>query len=324
MKPVLKWALIALSAVAVVISSGIGYLYAAFPDVGATPAVRVSSTPELLERGEYLTHHVTLCMDCHAERDWSRYSGPPKPETLGHGGEHFNREMGLPGDFYSRNITPGGIGDWTDEEVARAITTGVARDGRAMFPIMPYPYFRHLCERDLHSVIAYLRALPATDKKQPDRVLDFPVNLIVRTMPAPAEPWPCPKPGTPEHGKYLTTIAACAECHTKQDKGRVIGERFAGGWRFPLPQGGFVTSRNITPHPETGIGKWTKAQFVATFKRRATSEGAHPVKPGEPQTMMPWNMYGGMSDEDLGAIYDYLRTVPPVKNEVAGFEPPAR
>ncbi|HVJ16934.1 MAG TPA: hypothetical protein VM686_15945 [Polyangiaceae bacterium] len=321
MKAIVKWVFIPVGTLAALIGSGAGYLFAAFPKTEAPPATKVASTPELVQRGEYLANHVTVCVDCHAERDWSRFSGPPKSGTLGHGGEHFTREMGLPGDFYSKNITPGGVGEWSDGELIRAITTGVSRDGRAMFPIMPYSYFRHLCEPDLHAIIAYVRTLPSSDKKHADTVLDFPVNLIVRTMPQAAEPWSCPKPGTADHGKYLTTIAGCPECHTKQDKGKVVGEPFAGGWRFPLPTGGHITSKNITPDPETGIGKWTKEQFVATFQSRGKPEGAFAVKPGERQTLMPWNMFGGMSAEDLGAIYDYLRTVPAVKNQVPDFEP---
>jgi mono/diheme cytochrome c family protein len=322
MNKVLKWVLIPVGALAAVAASGVGYLFAAFPKAGPAPDTKVTSTPELVARGEYLAHHVTVCMDCHAQRDWSRFSGPPKDGTLGHGGERFTREMGLPGDFTSKNITPGGVGNWSDGELERAITMGVTREGRPMFPIMPYKYLRHLCKEDLHSIIAYVRSLPSSDKRHPDSELDFPVNLIVRTMPEAAEPWGCTKPGAADHGKYLVTVAGCPECHTKQDKGQVVGERLAGGWRFPLPDGAHVTSRNITPDPETGIGKWSKEQFVSTFQSRGKPEGAFPVKPGERQTIMPWNMYGGMTAEDLGAIYDYLRSVTPVKNVVADYEPP--
>jgi mono/diheme cytochrome c family protein len=321
-KPIVKWLLVPVGVVVALAAGGVSYLFAAFPKAPAPDGLKVQATPELLERGQYLANHVTVCMDCHAERDWSLFSGPPKPGTLGHGGEHFTREMGLPGDFYSRNITPGGIGGWSDGELARAITTGVTKDGRAMFPIMPYTYFRHLCDRDLKAVIAYVRTLPGTGKTHPQTELDFPVNLIVRTIPESPEPWDCNASAAPERGKYLTTVAGCPECHTKQEKGRVVGERFAGGWRFPLPKGGgHITSKNITPDPETGIGKWTKEQFVETFRSRGKPGGAFPVKPGERQTLMPWNMYGGMTAEDLGAIYDYLRTVPAVKNQVAEFEP---
>lgn len=321
MKPIVKWLVVPAGVIAALAAGGVSYLFAAFPKAPAPRSLKVMATPELLKRGEYLANHVSVCMDCHAERDWSRYSGPPKPGTLGRGGEHFTREMGLPGDFFSKNITPGGVGNWSDGELARAITTGVTREGRAMFPIMPYTYFRHLCDQDLQAIIAYVRTLPASDKTHRATELDFPVSLIVRTIPESPEPWDCEKPSGPEYGKYLTTIAGCPECHTKQEKGRVVGERFAGGWRFPLPKGGHITSRNITPDQETGIGKWTKEMFVATFQSRGKPEGAFAVKPGERQTLMPWNMYGGMTADDLGAIYDYLRTVPPVRNQVAEFEP---
>lgn len=321
MKPIIKWLAIPLGVVAALAAGGVSYLFAAFPKAPAPSSLKVAATPELLERGKYLANHVSVCMDCHAVRDWSLYSGPPKPGTLGHGGEHFTREMGLPGDFYSRNITPGGVGNWTDGELARAITTGITKDGRAMFPIMPYTYYRHLCEQDLHAIIAYVRTLTPTDKTYRETELDFPVSLIVRTIPDAPAPFDCGKASGAERGKYLTTIAGCPECHTNQDKGRVVGEPFAGGWRFPLPTGGHVTSKNITPDPETGIGKWTKEMFVATFQSRGKPEGAFPVKPGQRQTLMPWNMYGGMTAEDLGAIYDYLKTVPAVRNQVADFEP---
>lgn len=321
MKPIVKWLLIPLASVATVLGLGATYLVTAFPKV-PLPKLEVQPSPELHERGKYLAHHVSVCMDCHAERDWTRFSGPPKDGTLGHGGERFNREMGLPGDIVSKNITPGGIGSWSDAELARAITSGVSKDGHALFPIMPYPYYRHMCDRDLRAVISYVRSLPASDEKQPETVLDFPVNLIVRTMPEAPDPWECTAPGDEGHGKYLTTIAGCPECHTKQEKGQVVGERFAGGWRFPLPGGSFVTSKNITPDKETGIGNWTREQFVMMFRSRGKAESAFEVKPGGRQTVMPWNMYGGMSEEDLGAIYDYLRTIPAVKNQVEDFEPP--
>jgi hypothetical protein len=320
MKPLVKWLVIPLATVATLIGAGTTYLLAAFPKA-PMPTLKVEPSPELHERGKYLAHHVSVCMDCHAERDWSRFSGPPKDGTLGHGGERFSHEMGLPGEIHSKNITPGAIGKWSDAELARAITTGISQDGHALFPIMPYQYYRHLCDRDLRAVIAYVRSLPASGEKQPETVLDFPVNLIVRTIPEAPDPWGCTEPGQADHGKYLTTIAGCPECHTEQKDGQKIGKPFAGGWRFPLPGGAHVTSKNITPDKETGIGNWTREQFVMMFRARGAEGGAFPVPAGGRQTIMPWSMYGGMTEADLGAIYDYLRTVPAVKHQVADFEP---
>ncbi|MCZ7584018.1 MAG: hypothetical protein M5R36_12150 [Deltaproteobacteria bacterium] len=74
------------------------------------------------------------------------------------------------------------------------------------------------------------------------------------------------------HGKYMTTIAACVACHTPIEKGALVaGMEYAGGAKFPMP-GGDLRSMNITPDEETGIGTWTKEQFVARFKANATPE----------------------------------------------------
>jgi hypothetical protein len=142
----------------------------------------------------------------------------------------------------------------------------------------------------------------------------------VRTIPGPAEPWSCPSPGTPEYGKYLTTIAGCGECHTEQVRGKhKPNMEFAGGWTFPLPTGGHVTSANITADDETGIGKWTREEFVTRFKAFASPSAATPVNAGGTNTIMPWTAYAGMTEQDLGAMYDYLRAQPAVRHVVERF-----
>ena len=68
------------------------------------------------------------------------------------------------GTLYAPNTTPDketGLGNWTDDEIARAVREGVAKDGHALFPIMPYPNFRHMSDEDLASVIVYIRSIPA-------------------------------------------------------------------------------------------------------------------------------------------------------------------
>jgi hypothetical protein len=98
---------------------------------------------------------------------------------------------------------------------------------------------------------------------------------------------------------------------------------FAGGFHFQLPWG-LVQSANITPDIETGIGTWKKAQFIGKFKN-LDSEAANHIAMKPPyseayfNTVMPWTMYAGMTEEDLGAIYTYLRTVPPVKHKVQKY-----
>lgn len=80
-------------------------------------------------------------------------------ETLGAGGEKFDRTMNFPGEFYSKNITPFALKKWTDGGIYRAITSGVSKDGHPFFPVMPYPNYNQMATEDVYSLIAYLRSL---------------------------------------------------------------------------------------------------------------------------------------------------------------------
>ena len=94
---------------------------------------------------------------------------------------------------------------------------------------------------------------------------------------------------------------------------------FSGGFKFPLPSGKVVQSANITPESETGIGHWQKKYFIDRFRQFEGEEATKiPLQDGL-NTVMPWTMYAGMTDEDLGAIYDYLRTVKPIRKVVDRF-----
>ena len=117
------------------------YVKAALPDVGEATELKIDYTPERIQRGAYLANSVTICMDCHSKRDWSKFSGPPSEGSIGMGGDRFDQTVGMPGVFYAKNITPEGIARYTDGELFRVITTGVTKEGRAMFPLMPYTYY---------------------------------------------------------------------------------------------------------------------------------------------------------------------------------------
>ncbi len=298
------------------------YLYTALP-YDAYPEFQQNASAESIERGRYLANHVTVCVDCHSVRDWNYYSGPIVPGTEGKGGEVFDQKLGFPGVFVARNITPAGIHDWEDRDLARAITTGVSRDGRPFFPVMPYPAYSRLSKQDLAALVAYLRTLKPIENEVQSSSPDFPMNLILRTIPGPYQPTDVDPDDSVEYGKYLVTIGGCAECHTPQDKGtKLPGMDLAGGFPFPLPDGSIVRSANITPDEATGIGSWDEGNFVQRFKQYAgEGENRKPVKPGEKNTYMPWTMYAGMTESDLKAIYAYLRTVKPVANDVEIFTP---
>ena len=285
--------------------------------------ITIDYTEERIKRGEYLANTVTVCMDCHSVRDWSKFSAPPTPGTMGAGGDRFDQSMGFPGVFYAKNITPAGISRYTDGELYRVITSGVSKEGKAMFPVMPYPYYSKMDREDIYSIIAYLRSLPSIESEVMESEPDFPMNFIINTIPQPANPQPRPdKSDQLAYGAYLTNASACIECHTNVDKGQIIPElAFSGGREFAFPDGSVLRSSNITPHP-TGIGSWTEEMFIARFTMYADSAYVIPsVVPGEFNTIMPWAMYGQMEREDLAAIYAYLKTVNPIENKVVKFAP---
>ncbi len=322
----MKKVLVSLLGVAIAgILGAVLYFFHHFPDVGPAADVKLDLSQERVERGRYLAYHVAVCIDCHSTRNWDYYSGPSIGGTEGRGGEFFGRDFGFPGDIYSRNITPAAIGSWSDGELLRAITCGVSKDGRALFPLMPYPRYATADEEDIRAIAAYIRTLPPIENRVQATKLDFPMNLIVRTIPAAPKfaPRP-PREDSVAYGAYLANMAACAECHTQQEKGQPLpGMDYAGGFAFILPWG-TVRSSNITPDAETGIGAWSKEQFIARFKTYAP-EAARKIEMKPPfneayfNTIMPWTMYAGMTEEDLGAIYAFLRTVRPVRNKVQKY-----
>ncbi|MCB0792318.1 MAG: c-type cytochrome [Flavobacteriales bacterium] len=326
MKKLLKIVLYLVLIALVVIVGAITYVSKALPNIEAPKDLKVEVTPERVARGEYLANHVCVCMDCHSTRDWNTFAAPLKPGTLGKGGEVFDRSMNFPGRFISRNITPHGIGDWSDGEIYRAITSGVSRDGHPFFPVMPYPNYRTMDSEDVYSLIAYLRSLAPIDSSPDPSEADFPMSVILHTIPKPAEPVKRPDPADPvAYGAYLVNAAGCGECHTKAEKGKKIGEPFAGGFEFHLPNGAVLRSANITPEKTTGIGAWTREAFIARFKQYSDSTympAAIDWKAGDFQTIMPWMMYTGMTDQDLGAIYEYLSTVKPVASTIVRWTPP--
>jgi mono/diheme cytochrome c family protein len=312
------------AAVIVVVVGGLlAFFSLKYPDAGPVPTLKVEATPARVERGEYLANHVAVCIDCHSSRDWQLVSGPIVPGTEGKGGERFDEAMGFPGAIYAKNITPSGIGQWTDGELYHAITTGVSKDGHALFPLMPYQAYNNLSEEDLFSIIAYIRSLKPIGNQVPSTQLNFPLNFIVKTIPQKHTPVPEPnKNNAFEYGKYLVNAASCIECHTQAVKGELVkGMEFAGGREFPFPNG-IVRTANITPDEETGIGLWTKDVFISRFKAFADSASQRQnADSAKYYTIMPWTMYAGMRDEDLKAVYEYLRTITPVKNQVEHFTP---
>ncbi|MEP6794872.1 MAG: cytochrome c [Saprospiraceae bacterium] len=293
------------------------YITQALPNVGPAPDIKVEATPERIERGHYLANFVMGCVTCHSVRDWNTFAGPVVAGTEGQGGELFDQKLGFPGIYSAKNITPAGLKSWTDGEIFRAITTGVNKDEKPLFPIMPHPNFGLLDSSDILSVIAYVRTLPNIDHEVAKSSSDFPMNFIIHLIPQKAHLAPIPsKSNKVDYGKYLVTAASCHTCHTKEEKGKFVGPDFGGGREFYLNDGLILRSANITPS-KTGIGAWTEEMFLKKFKDFADSNYVAPkISEIGYQTLMPWTSFAQMTNEDLSSIYAYLKTLHPVDNFV--------
>jgi mono/diheme cytochrome c family protein len=281
----------------------------------AAAEMKASATPEALARGKYLVESVG-CVQCHSPVDKSRPGDFPV-EQKRFSGRVFTPEEGFPGTIVAPNITPdpvSGIGQWTDGEVARAIREGVSRDGRPLFPLMNYPWYRNFTDSDTLAMIAYLRVQKPMRSSLGKTELDFPVNLIVRTMPQPLTESPkgLGAPGL-ERGQMLVKVLLCGECHTPMEQGQPTpGYELAGGTPFRGPWG-TVYAANITSHPSAGIGAFSNEDLVRIFR-----EGRN--RSGRPLWVMPWSATRNLSDEDLNSLILALRQVRPNPNMVPAPE----
>jgi Cytochrome C oxidase, cbb3-type, subunit III/Cytochrome c len=329
MKRIGKWIGLVLLVVVLVVSGGLAYVVFALPRVTPLSDATCDRSPARVARGEYLMN--TMCVDCHSARDWTRYSAPVKPGTEFSGaGEQWNNENAeLPGNLWAPNLTPTHLGDWSDAEIIRAFTEGVSRDGRPLFPMMPYGVFRLLPREDVESIVAYLRSMPA--KPMPAhaanyvRRIDFPMSLIVHLIPEKAAPQTVDTTNKIAYGEFLTKTHGCRECHSPQDDNHnEIPDRiFSGGVPFVVPAapGAHVRSANITPDPVAGIGNWNEETFIERFKLyEQPSADTVAVKNPKHNTLMPWTVFARLTRDDLSAIYGYLRTVKPASGTIQKFD----
>jgi mono/diheme cytochrome c family protein len=325
MKTFFKVVGIVLLVVVALAAIGVSWLSLRKPAQREAIADKVQATPERIARGKYVVHHVSMCFDCHSERTM-QYGLPFKPGREGVGGFIWDQKIGFPGTLAAANLTPDpetGLGNWTDGEILRAMREGVDREGKALFPIMPYGHLRSMSDEDANAVVAYLRTMKPLRYERPVKELKVPMNFVEKFIPQPIT-GPVAAPDKSDHlayGKYMTTIALCSECHASKDERNtpIPGREFAGGWVMHTPQF-TVVPPNITPHPSTYMGQATKEEFIARFRAFSTfTAETAPEAPKGKNTLMPWISYSGMTDEDLGAIYDYLKTLPPVENKVNPF-----
>jgi cytochrome c553 len=296
--------------------------YVLSPRAHPPRSVTAPSTPAAIARGKYLAHNVAACVGCHSTVDESVPGEPVVDGKLG-AGRDFGELPGFPGHLRASNLTPDketGIGAMTDGEVLRAMRDGIGRDGRALFPQMPYQtYAQTLSDDDALAIIAYLRTL-APVKNDPGRMeVKFPVSMFIRAAPKPVDVSPPAAPGSNDkmaRGKWLLQVCSCADCHDSVDDHhtKIPGRAFAGGMKFPLPNGkGVAIAPNITSDKVTGIGAYSEEDL-----RRVFDEGKG--KTGRALFVMPWAYYGGLTPQDKEALLAALREIPAVTNGVAPSE----
>ncbi|HTR66973.1 MAG TPA: c-type cytochrome [Terriglobales bacterium] len=286
------------------------------PKARALTSRKFEASPARLERGKYIAE-TSGCLGCHSPHDWKAWGAPYVPGQEGSG--EIMPFDDLPGRIVAPNLTPDpetGAGNWTDDELARAIREGIGHDGRALFPMMPYQRLRRMSDEDLASVIVYLRSLPPVRHQLPPTEIIFPVKYLIRSAPAPlTSPVPEPDHSDPvKWGAYLVNRTACEECHTAQHQGTPVkGLRFAGGFPLNGPFG-HVAAANITPDA-SGIGYYDEALFIQVMRTGYVK--ARPLN-----SIMPFREFKNFTDDDLKAIFAYLRTLKPVKHRVDNSLPP--
>jgi hypothetical protein len=324
MKGLAKISLVAVVCVAVLLVAAITFTIGWRPFIGPQARPLTSRTfertPERWSRGKYIAEHEAACVFCHSPHDWTKHDAPILPGMEG-AGEDMSMLKGLPGQVVAPNLTPDpetGSGAWSDDALARAIREGVGHDGRALFNMMPYESYRHMPDEDLASVVVFLRSLPPVRNSLPNTSLIFPVKYLIRTAPEPVNaPVAAADTSDPvKRGAYLVTIAGCKDCHTPMnDRGEFLpGMDLAGGQIFEGPWGR-VASANLTPDP-SGIPYYDDTLFLQAL--RTGYVRARPLN-----QIMPWSQYGGMTDDDLKAIFAFLKSVKPVHHVVDNTETPA-
>lgn len=284
-------------------------------EVSKSGSARFERTAQRMARGKYLVQGIARCFDCHSQKDTE---GHPLPGMMGAGrvvpGEESN--IALPHLLVCPNITPDretGAGLWSDAQLARAIREGIGHDGRILEKTMPYWNFRNLTDEDLASIIVFLRSIPAVHHLLPKRNLAVQPRIEWRPDVQPP-PLPSDAPAAARRGEYLVHLGDCTGCHTTADplNHPIPGMLFAGGRVFVRPWG-TASSANLT-HDASGIAYYDEAQFIRTI--RTGHVGARPLN-----ATMPYFFFRNLSDDDLKAIFTYLRTLPPVVHRVDNTEP---
>ena len=264
--------------------------------------------PDIIERGRYLVYGPAHCAACHGEPERENEMRQGTEIRLS-GGRSF--DLGPLGTIVAPNITSDaadGIGALSDETLIRALRYGIARDGRPLAPFMP---FAGMADDDLRAILSFLRSLPPVAATAPPSDLSWLGAFGIKFLLDPHDPTTPPPSSfaparTAEYGRYLAySVANCHDCHTLRSRltGAFIGAPFAGGMQMKETGGTFLPP-NLTPIATGIMHDRTEQEFIQHFRLRGRDQTGSP---------MPWSAFARMTDTDLGAIYQYLITLPPTE-----------
>jgi mono/diheme cytochrome c family protein len=293
MKRIWRIALTILAVLAALIGLAIAGIYGASSvrlnqrysiDLSVPP---IPADAKTLARGRYLVEANTGCIDCHG----GNLGGQPFADVP-------------PFLLNASNLTggEGGIGSqYSDADWVRAIRYAVRPDGKPML-FMPSQGFSQLSEEDLAAIIAYIKSVPPVDNQPGDSSLR-PLGRILLlageyTLPAEGIDVVPIKASTPaagrtaEYGGYLVAIGNCRECH---------GSALSGA--PPLEPGG-LSAANLTPAGQ--LQNWSEEEFIHAMRTGQRPDGAFL------SNEMPWRVLARQTDDDLAAIFRYLRLLPPL------------
>jgi mono/diheme cytochrome c family protein len=266
------------------------------------PQLRASGDSSVIARGKELVFGSANCDVCHSSANVDSLLKLGLEPPLSGGAPHV-----LPfGTLYPKNLsthTAYGIGRLSDQEIARTLRYGINADGTQT--LMPGHNFT---DADLTAIISYLRSQKPIDRQVPKHSFNILGMVVKAFILKPGEldkktPPPLKQDSSVAWGEYLaTSVSDCKGCHTQGDiLGGLTGVPFAGGSPFEEEGLPALMPPNLTQHPSGRLYGWSQQDFINRFRKGKQIAHSH----------MPWESFKRMSDTDLKAIYNFLKSLKP-------------
>jgi len=270
-----------------------------------TPQLARADEPQP-NRGEVL-FKAADCAGCHTD---VKGGGAPLA-----GGRPLATPFGL---FYGPNITPDkehGIGGWSEAQFRTALRRGIDDEGHYLYPVFPFGSFTKMTDQDIGDLWAYLQSRPAVAQPSKPHELKFPFGWrfllafwrFLNFAEGPLQPV-ASQSAEWNRGRYLAeAVVHCQECHTPRDflGGLKTSRAYSGN-----PQGpDGLKMPNITPDPESGIGKWS-LEDIATLLKTGQTPDMDFVGSGMAEVVKGTE---ALSDADRRSIAVYIKSRAPIR-----------